>query len=160
MISLRFQFQFLFRFEVFKFSLSGMDKANQLEARVAQAIRLGAKAPKKTCMSLNDLKNKRKQEQEEARQQKVRYFHFQVIRYELLNHIIRGFCCCCTFVLYFIDHQNLPSTMYHRILYANLMEKTTNTFISNIVQLIDIYKMTIIYLIEPDNKTPHIIDNR
>jgi hypothetical protein len=66
-----------------------MDKANQMEARVAQAIRLGAKAPKKTCMSLNELKNKRKQEQEEARQQKVRYFPFS----DLLraNHIICGF---------------------------------------------------------------------
>jgi len=32
-----------FRFDVFKFSLNGLDKANKQEARAALAIRLGAK---------------------------------------------------------------------------------------------------------------------
>ena len=48
-----------------------MDKANQMEARVAQAIRLGAKAPKNSCLPINELKQKRKVEREEARIEKV-----------------------------------------------------------------------------------------
>ena len=48
-----------------------MDKTNQMEARVAQAIRLGAKAPKNSCLPIDELKEKRKTEREEARIQKV-----------------------------------------------------------------------------------------
>ena len=60
------------RFEVFKFSLSGMDKADQMEARIAQAIKLGAKPPKKLCLPYDQLKTKLKSEREEAQRRKVR----------------------------------------------------------------------------------------
>ena len=38
---------------------------------MAQAIRLGAKAPKNSCLPIDELKEKRKTEREEARIQKV-----------------------------------------------------------------------------------------
>jgi hypothetical protein len=48
-----------------------MGKADQMEARVAQAIRLGAKPPKKPCLPYQELKAKLKAEKEEAKRQKV-----------------------------------------------------------------------------------------
>ena len=62
-----------FRFEVFKFSLSGMDKADQMEARVAQAIKLGAKPGKKPCLPYSELKAKIKVEKDASKHQKVSF---------------------------------------------------------------------------------------
>jgi hypothetical protein len=54
-----------------------MGKADQLEARVAQAIRLGAKAPKKACLPYDELKTKNKAEKEEEKHRKVIFSTFQ-----------------------------------------------------------------------------------
>jgi hypothetical protein len=54
-----------------------MGKADQLEARVAQAIRLGAKAPKKECLPYDELKAKNKAEKEEEKHRKVIFSTFQ-----------------------------------------------------------------------------------
>jgi len=74
-ISSKLDYYLSFRFEVFKFSLSGMDKVDQMEARIAQAIRLGAKPPKKPCLPYDELKTKLKSEREEAQRRKVPLVH-------------------------------------------------------------------------------------
>ena len=53
------------RFDVFKFGVSGMDRDSKMEVRVAQAIRLGAKPPKKDCVPYQEFKAKQRKEKEE-----------------------------------------------------------------------------------------------
>ena len=53
------------RFDVFKFGVKGFDKEGQHEARVALALKLGAKPEKKKCLPYVELKEKRKIEKEE-----------------------------------------------------------------------------------------------
>ena len=55
-----------------------MDKADQMEARIAQAIRLGAKPPKKPCLPYSELKSKLKSEREESQRRKVRFVVFPI----------------------------------------------------------------------------------
>ena len=55
------------------FSLSGMDKADQMEARVAQAIKLGAKPGKKPCLPYSELQAKIKVEKDAIKHQKVAF---------------------------------------------------------------------------------------
>merc|ERR1712088_725729 len=50
------------RFDVFKFGIRGLDKDGQQEARVALALRLGAKPDKKSCLPYAQYKEKIKQE--------------------------------------------------------------------------------------------------
>jgi len=50
------------RFDVFKFGIRGLDKDGQNDARVALALRLGAKPEKKSCLPYAQLKDKIKQE--------------------------------------------------------------------------------------------------
>merc|ERR1711953_1171197 len=57
------------RFDVFKFGIKGFDKEGQHEARVALALKLGAKPEKKKCLPISELKEKRKQEKEEKQRQ-------------------------------------------------------------------------------------------
>ena len=57
------------RFDVFKFGVKGFDKEGQHEARVALALKLGAKPEKKKCMPISELKEQRKQEREERQRQ-------------------------------------------------------------------------------------------
>lgn len=58
------------RFDVFKFGIKGLDKEGQHEARVALALKLGAKPAKKSCIPYAQLKEQRQQERENAKQQK------------------------------------------------------------------------------------------
>ena len=55
------------RFDVFKFGVKGLDKEGQHEARVAQALKLGAKPEKKKCLPYADYKAQQ-QVQRDARQ--------------------------------------------------------------------------------------------
>ena len=57
------------RFDVFKFGIKGFDKEGQHEARVALALKLGAKPEKKKCLPYSELKEKRKEEKEEKQRQ-------------------------------------------------------------------------------------------
>jgi hypothetical protein len=56
------------RFEVFKFGLNALSKKDRTEAKVALAIRLGAKPPKNVCLPYAELKAQRRQERAEQRQ--------------------------------------------------------------------------------------------
>jgi len=56
------------RFEVFKFGLNALSKKDRTEAKVALAIRLGAKPPKNVCLPYAELKAQRRQERLEQRQ--------------------------------------------------------------------------------------------
>jgi hypothetical protein len=58
------------RFDVFKFGLRGLDKEGQHDARVALALRLGAKPEKKKCIHYADYKDKLSAEKEERIRQK------------------------------------------------------------------------------------------
>ena len=57
------------RFDVFKFGIKGFDKEGQHEARVALALKLGAKPEKKKCLPYAELKEKRKLEREEKQRE-------------------------------------------------------------------------------------------
>ena len=59
------------RFEVFKFGLRGLDKEGQNDARVALALKLGAKPKKKGCLPYAEYKDKimlEKREREEKKE--------------------------------------------------------------------------------------------
>eukprot|EP00096_Caligus_rogercresseyi_P001485 TRINITY_DN12405_c0_g1_i1.p1 TRINITY_DN12405_c0_g1~~TRINITY_DN12405_c0_g1_i1.p1 ORF type:complete len:248 (-),score=99.36 TRINITY_DN12405_c0_g1_i1:61-804(-) len=55
------------RFDVFKFGLSGFDKARKEDAEEALAIRLGAKPRKNKCLPYEEFKKVRKAEKEEMK---------------------------------------------------------------------------------------------
>lgn len=60
------------RFDVFKFGLNALSKKEQVDAKIALAIKLGAAPPKKECVPLSVLKQRRKAakaEEEETAQQ-------------------------------------------------------------------------------------------
>lgn len=59
------------RFEVFRFGLKGLDKAGRESAEVSELIRLGAKPPKRPCLSYSELKVQRQAEKQEALQAKA-----------------------------------------------------------------------------------------
>jgi hypothetical protein len=56
------------RFEVFKFGLNALSKKDRTEAKVALAIRLGAKPPKNPCLPYAELKAQRLRERMEQKQ--------------------------------------------------------------------------------------------
>jgi len=58
------------RFDVFKFGIRGLDKDGQQEARVALALRLGAKPDKKSCLPYAQYKDKIKQEKSDLQTRK------------------------------------------------------------------------------------------
>jgi len=58
------------RFDVFKFGIRGLDKDGQQEARVALALRLGAKPDKKSCLPYAQYKEKIKQEKSDLQTRK------------------------------------------------------------------------------------------
>ena len=58
------------RFDVFKFGIRGLDKEGQNEARVALALRLGAKPDKKSCLPYAQYKDKIKQEKGDVQKRK------------------------------------------------------------------------------------------
>ena len=58
------------RFDVFKFGIKGMDKNEQHEARVALALKLGAKPEKKKCVPYADFKIEQKSKKEELLRQR------------------------------------------------------------------------------------------
>ena len=53
------------RFEVFKLGLNALSKQDRVDAKIALAIKLGAKPPKNPCLPLAELKEKRRREKEE-----------------------------------------------------------------------------------------------
>ena len=58
------------RFDVFKFGIKGLDKQEQHEARVALALKLGAKPEKKKCVPYADFKIEQKSKKEELIRQR------------------------------------------------------------------------------------------
>ncbi len=58
------------RFDVFKFGIKALDREGQHEARVALAIRLGAKPEKNKCIPYAELKEQRKTRKEETKRQR------------------------------------------------------------------------------------------
>eukprot|EP00088_Acartia_fossae_P061285 TRINITY_DN7361_c1_g1_i1.p1 TRINITY_DN7361_c1_g1~~TRINITY_DN7361_c1_g1_i1.p1 ORF type:complete len:216 (+),score=60.61 TRINITY_DN7361_c1_g1_i1:48-695(+) len=55
------------RHEIFKFGLNALGLQERNEAKVALAIKLGAKPPKNPCIPLQELKEKRQKEKEELK---------------------------------------------------------------------------------------------
>ena len=58
------------RFDVFKFGIRGLDKDGQHEARVALALKLGAKPEKKICKPYAEYKMEVQNRKEEIQKQK------------------------------------------------------------------------------------------
>lgn len=58
------------RFDVFKFGIRGLDKEGQHEARVALALRLGAKPEKKKCLPYDQFKEQARARKEELAKEK------------------------------------------------------------------------------------------
>eukprot|EP00088_Acartia_fossae_P013534 TRINITY_DN1713_c0_g1_i1.p1 TRINITY_DN1713_c0_g1~~TRINITY_DN1713_c0_g1_i1.p1 ORF type:complete len:216 (+),score=56.49 TRINITY_DN1713_c0_g1_i1:40-687(+) len=59
------------RHEIFKFGLSGLSKSEQKDAKIALAIKLGAKPPKNQCIPLQELKDKRRKEKAEKEEREA-----------------------------------------------------------------------------------------
>ncbi|CAB3221680.1 unnamed protein product [Arctia plantaginis] len=58
------------RHEVLKFGMSGFDPTKKQEAKIALAVSLGAKPPKKEYLNYKDLMQKRKEEKLKAQEEK------------------------------------------------------------------------------------------
>ncbi|XP_063547802.1 uncharacterized protein C1orf131 [Cydia strobilella] len=58
------------RHEVVKFGMSGFDPSKKEEARIALAVSLGAKPPKKEYLNYKELMQKRKQEKQKEQEEK------------------------------------------------------------------------------------------
>ncbi|KAJ0180951.1 hypothetical protein K1T71_003036 [Dendrolimus kikuchii] len=58
------------RHEVLKFGMSGFDATKKEEAKIALAVSLGAKPPKKVYINYKDLMKKRKEEKQKAKEAK------------------------------------------------------------------------------------------
>ncbi|XP_045510063.1 uncharacterized protein C1orf131 [Colias croceus] len=58
------------RHEVVKFGMSGFDPTKKEEAKIALAVSLGAKPPKKAYLNYKELMSKRKQEKQKEKEEK------------------------------------------------------------------------------------------
>ncbi|XP_013183343.1 uncharacterized protein C1orf131 homolog [Amyelois transitella] len=68
------------RHEVVKFGMSGFDATKKEEAKIALAVSLGAKPPKREYLNYKDLMKKRKEEKQKAQEQKQQMMSKSVLQ--------------------------------------------------------------------------------